>query len=144
MSEFDDTTDLARHLRRAATEAETTLWRLLRHRKRRQRKFRRQHPIGPFVVDFYCAEAKLAVECDGAPHFTTEGKKRDVRRTKWLNSQGIEVIRFTSHEIEDETQQVLATIDSAIERRLSGPRAPHPPAPSPRGTEEKGSSQFQR
>ena len=135
---FNNQKDFARHLRRAATEAEVIMWELLRNRQRGV-KFRRQHPIGPFIVDFYCSEAKVVVGCDGAPHFTDEGRLKDERRTSWLHSQDIEVIRFTSHEIADETQRVLEAIDSAIEKRLGKRLAPHPPAPSPRSTEAKGS-----
>ncbi len=115
---FNNQKNFARHLRRAATEAEVTMWQLLRNRERGV-KFRRQDPIGPFIVDFYCFEAKLVVECDGAPHFTDEGRMRDERRTRWLNSQDIEVIRFTSHEIADDIQRVLEAIDSAIAKRIS-------------------------
>ncbi len=115
---FNIQKNFARHLRRAATEAEVTMWQLLRNRERGV-KFRRQHAIGPFIVDFYCSEAKLVVECDGALHFTDEGRMRDERRTRWLNSQDIEVIRFTSHAIADDIQRVLEAIDSAIAKRIS-------------------------
>ncbi len=64
--------DFARYLRRASMEAEVTMWQLLRNRQRGV-KFVWQHPIGPFIVDFYCSEATLVVECDGAAHFTDEG-----------------------------------------------------------------------
>ena len=66
-------------------------------------KFRRQHRIGIYVADFYCAETRLIVECDGTHHFTDEGIQRDSIRTDFSNRQGYEVIRFTSHEIENET-----------------------------------------
>lgn len=102
-------------------------------------KFRRQYVEGTYVLDFYCPEAKLCVECDGLPHFTSQGIEKDHIRTGRLNEQGIEVIRFTSQEIENDTQHVLQEIDQALKRRLKQWSAPHPPTPSPRSTEEKGS-----
>ena len=140
---FDNQKDFAKHLRRALTEAEVMMWELLRNRQRKV-EFRRQHPIGSVIVDIYCAEAKLVDGCDGAPHFTDEGRLKDERRTSWLNSQDIEVIRFTSHDIVEETQRVLEAIGRAIEKQLVKRLAPHPPAPSPRSTEEKGSLQYSR
>jgi len=94
---------------------------------------------GIYTLDFFCPEANLCVECDGLPHFTPEGIEKDRVRTQWLNGQGIEVIRFTSHEIENDTQRVLHDIDKALKRLLFQNSPPHPPAPSPRSTEEKGS-----
>jgi very-short-patch-repair endonuclease len=130
--------DFSKHLRRAATPAECLLWQLVRNRQRCQAKFRRQHKLGPYISDFYCAESKLAIECDGLPHFTPEGIEKDRFRTEWLNRQGIEVIRFNSNEIENDTQSVLYKIDAAIKRRLEQDSPPHPPTPSP-PKEEKGS-----
>ena len=113
---WQDPNDFSKHLRRASTPAEYTLWQLVRNRQRCQAKFRRQHIFGPYVLDNYCPEVKLAVECDGQPHFTPEGIERDRARTKWLNSQGIEVIRFNSDQIENDTQRVLLAIDNVIMR----------------------------
>ena len=132
-----DAQAFSKHLRKASTPAEDLLWQLVRNRQRCRAKFRRQHSIGPYFCDFYCPEAKLDVECDGLPHFTAEGIERDRRRTAWLNAQGIEVIRFTSEEIEHETQRVLKDIDLALIRQGIQDAAPHPPTPSPR-FEEKG------
>lgn len=129
--------DFSKHLRRASTPAEYSLWQLVRNRQRCQAKFRRQHKFGPYTLDFYCPEAKLAIECDGLPHFTPEGIERDRVRTQWLNQQGIEVIRFTSNEIENDTQRVLSKIDVVLKRLLTRDKPPHPPPPSP--AEEKGS-----
>ncbi len=114
---FSDPREFARHLRRAATPAEELLWQLLRNRQCCHAKFRRQHSFGIYTLDFYCIEAKLVVECDGAPHFTEEGIAKDAIRTDWLRKQGLEVLRFTSHQIENDTQNVLATIASLIEQR---------------------------
>ena len=129
--------DFAKHLRRASTPAEYLLWQVVRSRQRCQAKFRRQHKLGPYILDFFCPEAKLAIECDGLPHFTPEGIEKDRIRTQWLNQQGIEVIRFTSHEIENDTQRVLFEIDADLKRLLKQDKPPHPPTPSP-PEEEKG------
>ena len=109
-----------------------------RNRQCCQAKFRRQHKLAPYVLDFFCPEARLVIECDGLPHFTQEGIERDRIRTQWLNRQGSEVIRFTSHEIENETQRVLFAIDEVLKRLLKQDTPPHPPTPSP-PAEEKGS-----
>ena len=137
--DFEEPTKFARHLRGASTPAEYLLWQLIRNRQRCKAKFRRQHAIGPYFADFCCPEANLVIECDGLPHFTEQGKERDERRTQRLGELGYAVLRFTSHEIEHETQQVLKTIDDALTDRLRESKTPHPPTPSPRSTEEKGS-----
>ena len=125
-------------LLRAATPAEYLLWQVIRNRQRCQAKFRRQHKLGPYLLDFYCPEAKLAVECDGLPHFTPQGIEKDRVQTQWLNRQGVEVIRFNSNEIENDTQRVLLEIDVVLERLFIQDTPPHPPTPSP-PEEEKGS-----
>jgi type I restriction enzyme, R subunit len=79
--------DFARHLRQSATSAEELLWQLLRNRQRCGKRFRRQHPLGIYTADFYCAEAKLVLEIDGATHSTTEGKRNDEARDAWMHSQ---------------------------------------------------------
>ena len=130
--------EFAKHLRRAATSAEYLMWQLICNRQLCQAKFRRQHRLGHYVLDFFCPEASLVVECDGLPHFTQEGFEKDRIRTQWLNRQGIEVIRFTSHEIENDTQRVLFAIDVILKRLLKQDASPHPPTPFP-PEEEKGS-----
>ena len=94
----------------------------------------------PYTLDLYCPEAKLAIECDGLPHVTPEGIEKDRFRTEWLNRQGIEVIRFTNNEIENDTQRDLFRIDAAIKRRLEQDSPPHPQTPfsSPGGEGELG------
>jgi very-short-patch-repair endonuclease len=114
--EWLDPQDFSKHLRKAMTSAEYLLWQLIRNRQRCNAKFRRQYVKGIYLLDFYCPDAKLCVECDGLPHFTPEGIEKDRMRTEWLNGQGIEVIRFTSQEIENDTQHVLQEIDKALNR----------------------------
>ena len=76
-------------------------------RQFRDLKFRRQHPVGPYIVDFYCAIRRLAVELDGGQHFTVEGQAYDRRRTAYLAAQGVAVVRFTNEEMMVNTEGVL-------------------------------------
>jgi len=97
----------AKDLRRTMTQAERTLWYLLR-RNELGLHFRRQHPIGPYILDFYCAAARLCVEIDGPVH--EEQILRDRRRTAWLEKEGILVIRFSTEEVEARPAAVLTSI----------------------------------
>ena len=101
-------TDRARALRRGETPAERTLWTLLRGRAVGGAKFRRQHPLGPFIVDFFCVEAALVLEADGAPHFPRPA--RDVARDRWLTLAGCTVLRFPNWLILDHPSVVLDRI----------------------------------
>ena len=96
-----------RALRGLSTDAERLLWRLLRMRQLLGLKFRRQHPVGHYIVDFYCADRRLAVELDGGQHFTVEGLAYDRRRTAYLAGRGIHVLRFTNSELFENTEGVL-------------------------------------
>lgn len=100
----------AKLLRRTMTRPERTLWSLLR-RNEQGWHFRRQHPIGPFILDFYCAAAKLCVEVDGPVHDDREAS--DARRTTWLQNEGIRVLRFTAADVETRPAAVLAEIARA-------------------------------
>ena len=124
-----DQKQFARHLRQTQNTYEELLWQLLRNRKRCNKKFRRQHTIGIYVADFYCAEEQLIVEIDGRDHFTEQGRIYDEARDRFMHSQGIRVLRFTGKQVETETELVLAQIDLALR---SASQAPHPPTPSPR------------
>ena len=99
----------ARRLRRDMTEVEKKLWWRLRGEQLGY-SFRRQHPIGPYVLDFYCAPARLAVEVDGHQHGTDEGREHDQRRDAFLATQGIRTIRFGNHEIIENLEGVVETI----------------------------------
>jgi very-short-patch-repair endonuclease len=81
-------------------------------------KFRRQHPIGPYVLDFYCAEAKLAVEVDGASHSHPDRILHDRRRTEWLARQGVTVFRVTAEAVRVDLDGVLLSVRAAAGRRL--------------------------
>jgi very-short-patch-repair endonuclease len=88
-----------KELRSNLTSAEATLWIHLQRKQLHGRKFRRQHSIGNYIVDFYCPSEKLAVELDGEQHYTSEGLAYDARRTEYLALQGVRVIRFENSEI---------------------------------------------
>ncbi|MBI1776613.1 MAG: endonuclease domain-containing protein [Proteobacteria bacterium] len=108
----------ARKLRRNMTEAESRLWTALRHHQLDGFKFRRQHAIGPYVLDFYCEPLKLVVEVDGGQH--NDAIAHDAARTAWLEARGCRVLRFWNNEDLGNLSGVLATIQSAL------PASPHP------------------
>ena len=84
----------ARNLRKASTPAERMVWSMLRAGRFRGLKFRQQHRLGPFIVDFYCPGLSLAIELDGEQHFSDLGKMSDEARTQMLKDHGIRLIRF--------------------------------------------------
>jgi very-short-patch-repair endonuclease len=86
----------ARRLRRKLTPPEARLWRCLKARAPERPVFRRQHPIGPYVIDFYCANARLAIEIDGASHDMGDRPQRDARRDAWLKEHGVTVMRVAA------------------------------------------------
>ena len=104
----------ARELRRRETEAEQKLWALLRNRQLKGKKFRRQHALDKYVVDFYCNESKLAIELDGNFHKETDVKKYDSSRTASLNEIGITVLRFWNEEIINDSEKVLQKISECL------------------------------
>ena len=89
---------------------EAALWRDLRGRRLQGFKFRRQHPIGPYFVDFYCHEARLAVEVDGGGHAETEQAKYDEERTAALRAEGTRLVRFWNHDVLRRRDEVVAEI----------------------------------
>ena len=103
------TTNKARSLRRSQTHAEAVLWQRLRANQIGA-KFRRQHPFGPYVLDFYCERAHLIIEVDGGQHFELAVEERDATRTRYLESAGLHVLRFTNLEVLLETASVLDAI----------------------------------
>jgi len=103
-----------RELRLKQTEAESLLWELLRNRKLAGAKFRRQHQFGEYVTDFFCDDAKLVVECDGAPHSTPERAKIDQKRDAYLKSQGLSVLRFENARVLSDPEGVLDEIASHL------------------------------
>ena len=105
-------------LRQPQTPAEQRLWAVLRDRGLGGYKFRRQHPIGPFIVDFYCAEVKLAIEVDGEVHM--QQVEYDAERTEWLETQGCRVMRFANEAVMNHLEQVAARIKVVCESMQKG------------------------
>ena len=97
------------------TAAEVALWMMIKNKQLNGERFLRQFSIGHYIVDFYCHKHKLAIELDGAGHFTEEGKEYDARRTEFLNSEGITVIRFENTLIFNYPMQVLEEIKKSFE-----------------------------
>jgi len=114
----------ARQLRRVMTKPEVALWDVLRARPNGI-KFRRQHPIGLFVLDFYCPAVRIAIEVDGMAHDMGRNPERDERRDAWLSTQGIDVVRFAARDVLHNLDSVVA----AILRRCAPPL--HQPAVGP-------------
>jgi very-short-patch-repair endonuclease len=107
----------ARELRQTQTAAEATLWRHLRNRNL-EYKFRRQHPIQFFIIDFYCADAKLLIEIDGESHFQKTQMKYDEARTEYLEMLGYKVIRFTNDDVRYNVDAVVSKILEEVEVRI--------------------------
>ena len=117
------TLETARRLRSAATDVESELWYHLRGGQLKQAKFRRQHPLPPYVVDFYCHASKLVIELDGSQH----SEETDRQRTQFLEQHGLTVLRFTNHEMLLQKEAVLEAIWRVLDR------PPLTPTPLPAG-----------
>jgi len=102
--------DFRKELRINLTPAEAVLWKYLKGKQLEGLKFRRQHSIGFYILDFYCPAEKLAIELDGAHHYTSAGIAYDEERTIFLNSLGIQVIRFENKEVFEFTSEVIERI----------------------------------
>ncbi|MFZ1547265.1 MAG: DUF559 domain-containing protein, partial [Candidatus Nitrotoga sp.] len=111
---FQGLVEEARKLRENQTPAEEALWELLRNRKLANLKFRRQHQIGDYIVDFFCSEHSLVVELDGSAHQPAERQKHDAKRDNYLRSLGHTVLRFQNHRVFDDTDNLLSEILSSI------------------------------
>jgi very-short-patch-repair endonuclease len=114
MERINNLTELREHrkeLRRNQTEAESIIWWYVRG-KRIGPKFKRQHSISGYIVDFYCAEKKLILEIDGEIHNTTQAKESDLVRDKFFKDMGYQVLRFTNNEVEYNIHKVIDEIKS--------------------------------
>lgn len=111
------TLEYSRRLRREMTEAERKLWQHLRGRQLDGFKFRRQHPVPPYIADFCCIERKLIVELDGSQH----NEHKDAARTRFLESQGWKVVRFWDNEALVHTEAVIEAIWNALGNRTLTP-----------------------
>ncbi len=107
------TSQIAKKLRKNQTEAEKRLWRHLRNKQLGGYKFRRQQPIGPYIVDFVCLNKNLAVEVDGGQHAIN--KEEDMKRNEWLRSQEYDVIRFWNTDVISNVEGVLKIIQKLLD-----------------------------
>lgn len=112
---FQDIKEHARYMRQNPTPAERTLWRRLRAKQVGGFRFRRQHPIGRFIADFYCAAARLVIEIDGSIHDATEQREYDAARQAHLEEVGLRVLRFSNAEVINETDVVVEVIVEAVD-----------------------------
>jgi very-short-patch-repair endonuclease len=120
----------ARELRRQMSLPEVVLWQALRKRRLKGLRFRRQHPIGPYILDFYCESARLGIEVDGFAHDTIMVARRDERRQAWLAQRGVTVLRIPARDVlrDERLEAVLVAIERAASAAPSGAlRAPPPP-----------------
>jgi very-short-patch-repair endonuclease len=111
--------DRRRALRRESTDAEAVLWTELRAKRFGGFKFRRQHPCGPYILDFYCARRRLVVELDGGQHYEAQAQAYDERRTGYLRRHGIVVLRFPTNLVFMERAGLLDAIARAL--GIAGP-----------------------
>ena len=131
-----DTVTTARRLRREMSPPEARLWSALRRGGFDGLKFRRQHPIGRCVLDFYCPSLKLAIEVDSYAHCINDRPERDAARDRWLLSQGVRTLRIPAHDVLESVDGALGQIRAFI--AANRPKAPPPPfggPPPPEGEE---------
>jgi very-short-patch-repair endonuclease len=125
----------ARSLRDQQTDAEKLLWLMLRNRRLVGFKFRRQHPFGRYIVDFYCHEAKLAIELDGGGHNEEATREYDLQRTQELEGAGICVVRFWNNEVLKDSVAVMECVYRLLQERTKISLTPAP-LPEGEGVEE--------
>jgi very-short-patch-repair endonuclease len=114
-------TERARDLRQRSTKIEARLWSALRGGQLDGLKFRRQHPAGNFILDFYCPQLRLAIELDGGQHNEDAQRVRDQRRGEWLRACGVTELRFWNNEVTQNLPGVLEKIKSVADQlRASG------------------------
>ena len=127
-SRTKDVTARARSLRANMTDAESRLWRNLRRDQLDGFSFRKQHPIGPYTVDFYCSRLRLAVEVDGGQH-AEQRKQADDRRTEWLATKGVTVVRYWNNDVLSNLEGVLRDLLAHTERLSQAATTPTPALP---------------
>ena len=129
---FSRTTQMtkrARRLRINMTDAEAKLWRAVRRNQIVNLSFRRQHPVGPYTLDFYCPSLQLGIELDGGQHAENNTQRVDQRRTRWLASKGITVLRFWNNEVLGNLSGVLSEIVRVAAERSEQLATPSPTLP---------------
>ena len=107
----------ARRMRQALSPPELALWSQIKGRKLEGIAFRRQHPVGVYILDFYCEAARLAVEIDGFSHGVGDAPAYDARRDAWLREQGIDTLRLSARAIMDDLGAMLSVILAEVRRR---------------------------
>jgi very-short-patch-repair endonuclease len=125
----------ARQLRRRMSPSEVRLWRVLRLRPEGL-QFRRQHPFGPFVFDFFCKAAGLAIEVDGLAHEFGDNPVRDMRRDLWAREQGIETMRISAEDVRRNLEGVVIHIVNRCIERAPPPHFVRSPSPSNDGEDD--------
>ena len=103
-------------LRSNLTPAEATLWRILKGKQLQGKKFRRQFSVGAYILDFYCPQEKLAIELDGAHHYTEQGMAHDKVRDEFLAQHDIRVLRIENKNVFENQDQVIILIESCFEK----------------------------
>ena len=112
---------VARVMRQKMTPAELRLWLRLRNRALEGLRFRKQAPLGRYIVDFFCAERKVAVEVDGDHHGFDAVIRRDAKRARWIEQQGIKIFRVSNRDVAENLEGVCAAILDLCERTAPGP-----------------------
>ncbi len=113
----------ARELRGSMTLPEVKLWEGLSRGRLEGFRFRKQHPVGPYILDFYCSRARLAVEVDGEGHGFGDRPDYDARRDQWLRREGIETLRLRAKDVLDDVEGALGLILVAVRARTSSSTA---------------------
>ncbi|MCI6227221.1 MAG: endonuclease domain-containing protein [Candidatus Faecousia sp.] len=116
MKRAENMTSLSQQLRKNATPEENTLW--YQYLRDYPIRFRRQFVFGHYIVDFYCARAKLVLELDGSQHYDPEGIQKDARRTEYLESLGLMVLRFSNDDIKRNLRGVCERVDAVVKDRM--------------------------
>ena len=100
----------AKSMRHTATDAEQLMWQILRAKRLMNLKFRRQHVIAPYIVDFYCHEIGLVIELDGSQHGADDAIEYDAERTKFLEALDLKIVRYWNHEVLNQADSVLENL----------------------------------
>ncbi len=117
--------ELARRMRRALTPPEYLLWERIKTRQNGGPVFRRQYAFGPYILDFFCIQAKLAIEVDGDTHNNDEGRQKDSLRDEWLNSEEVEVYRIQAADIFKDADGAADGVILKALHRLKDRQGPH-------------------
>ena len=115
MKTNDTLKEFAQNLRKNATKEENALW--YQYLRNYPVRFRRQCTLGKYIVDFYCAKARLVIELDGSQHYETEGIVQDAERTVYLESLGLKVLRFANTDVNQHLSEVCQQIDCEVHSR---------------------------